>query len=99
MFILKPSGSVLYLLLSIIVHTIAEYTGSLIYALDILSSTTGIHIKHGNFKFSLAESKNCFVLTDHHTNTAHSGSIQSFQMYINSSLIYLKISSYLAVVI
>jgi FPC/CPF motif-containing protein YcgG len=66
---------------------------------DISSLISGVQMKHGNFKFCFADSKNLFILTHHHTNTAHSGSIQSLQIFFNSFLIYSNISSYLAVVI
>jgi len=79
--------SILYLLLKIKVQIIAEYTGSFIKLSDISSFIFGVQIKHGNFKVCLANSKNLTILTDHHTNTAHSGSIQSFQILFNSSLI------------
>ncbi|NCO31374.1 hypothetical protein GW891_00665 [bacterium] len=44
-------------------------------------------MKTGNLSDFLASSTNHFILEPPHTQIAHSGSIQSFQIFFNSSLI------------
>jgi hypothetical protein len=56
-------------------------------------------MKTGSFKLFLANSINHLILTHPHTQTAHSGNIQSLQTLFNSSLTKYNISSYLAVTI
>ncbi|MDF1682367.1 MAG: hypothetical protein P1U46_00950 [Patescibacteria group bacterium] len=43
-------------------------------------------MKTGNLSHFLAFSINHFILEPHQTQTAHSGSIASFQAFFNSSL-------------
>jgi hypothetical protein len=75
-----------YILEKIIVQITAENSGSEIDASIKSSFETGNHIKTGNLRDFFANSTNHFIFAHHQTQTAHSGSIPSFQIFLNSSL-------------
>jgi hypothetical protein len=76
-----------YLFEKIIVQITAEKRGSEIDASNKSSfETTGNQIKTGSLSDFFANSINHFIFAHHQTQTAHSGSIPSFQTFLNSSL-------------
>ena len=98
-FIEIPEGTDEYLFAKIKVQITEAKTGSLIELSVITFFSTGIQIKAGNLNISFVSSINHLAFTHPPTKIAHSGSNQSFQAFLNSSLTKYNISSYLAVAI
>jgi len=99
MFNLKAGELVQYKFEKIIVQITQANTGSLIEASTKSSFEAGNQMKTGSFKSFFHNSIKPLILTHHHTQTAHSGNIQSFHTLFNSCLTKYNISSYLAVTI
>ena len=94
-----PEGTEEYLFAKINVPITEANTGSLIELSVKVFFSTGIQINAGSLSISFVNSIRPLAFTHHPTKIAHSGSNQSFQAFLNSSLTKYNISSYLAVAI
>jgi hypothetical protein len=86
MFIENMLFLIQFAFVKIIVPITAENSGSEIDASIKSSFDTGNQTNTGNLRDFLANSTNHFIFAHHHTQTAHSGNIQSLQIFFNSSL-------------
>jgi hypothetical protein len=76
-----------YIFEKIIVQITAENTGSEIDASTNSSLENGNQMKTGNLRDFFAKSTKPFILEPPQTQTAHSGNIPSFPIFLSSSLI------------